>query len=179
MINLLPSKEKRILVQERKFKITLILGCSFLLALIVLNLGLLGIKFYLSTTIGALEQKIVDLRTRIESPSNKALKKKVTNFNSDLGQSKTWFEDQQSVTKILEHISSLLPKHTYLISLVLQQPKTQVTILGFAPDRQTLFELKKNFEDQPQIKNFHFPPSNWIEPEQIQFNLRFNYVFQD
>jgi len=60
-----------------------------------------------------------------------------------------------------------------LTSFFYQKDRKEIYLSGFAPTREVLFKLKKNFESKEMIKDLSFPLSNWVEPEDIEFNLRF------
>lgn len=173
MINLLPQEEKKGLLAEEQFRITLVLGFLFLVFLFSLTSLLFSLKTYIKTQVDYEKEKASQYLREVEGEEAQALKRKILDFNSDLSESVSVFEEQVFLTDILEKISQLLPEGTHSTSFYYQKEVNEVRLLGFSPNRSSLFELKKNFEKEDWIKEFEFPASNWIEPEDIEFNLSF------
>lgn len=173
MINLLPPKEREVLISEENFKITLILGILFLIFLFSLSLLLSSLKIYISKQVDSEREKITLYQKDIETSEAQALKERISTFNADLSESVSFFDKQVFLTDIFEEINQLLPESTYLTSFFYQEEGREVSLLGFAPTREVLFELKKNFESKEMIKDFNFPLLNWVKPKDIEFHLRF------
>lgn len=173
MINLLPQKEKKALLSEEQFRITLVLGTLFLIFLFSLASLLFSLKAYIKNQVSLERERVTQYQKEIEDREAQALKKKISDFNSDLSNSLPFFEEQVFLTNIFEEISPLLPEGSYLTSFFYQKERKEISLLGFAPTRDSLFELKKNFEKEDKIKDLNFPASNWIKSKDIEFNLSF------
>lgn len=175
MINLLPPEERETLIFKKRFKIVLILGTLFLIFLAFLGSFLLSLKIFVSSQADSERERFVLKRKEIETSEAQALREKTTFFNSNLSKLDSFFEDQIFLTDVFEEINQLLPEGTYLTSFFYQEDKKQFSLTGFAPTREVLFELKKNFEEKEEIMEFNFPPSNWVEPRDIDFHLSFQW----
>ena len=173
MINLLPPKEKGILVSEERLKITLILGILFLVFLSFLGLILFSFKAFLLNQMSSEKEKLLLKQKRIETSEIQALREKTSFFNSRFLELNSFFENRIFLTDIFKGIDQLLPEGTYLTSFFYQKDRKEIYLSGFAPTREVLFKLKKNFESKEMIKDLSFPLSNWVEPEDIEFHLRF------
>jgi len=166
MINLLPSKEKKALIQEENWKIVLILGFLVLIFLISLVLILLSIKISISGQVES--QKIF-----LNQPYPQDLQKMIETANQNLSKLNSFYQGQIYLTKILERISINLPPKTYLTSFSYQKERGQITLLGFAPTREILLEFKKSLEKEKDFAEIYFPAQNWFKPIDIDFSVTF------
>jgi len=48
-----------------------------------------------------------------------------------------------------------------------------VSLSGFAPTTETLFEFKENLEKEASFKEVCFPPTNWVNLTDIDFSVTF------
>lgn len=173
MINLLPQKEKEFLIQEEQLRIVLVLGILFLALLVFLALALFLINTYILRQIDLGQAKISLEDGEFKNSDTRVLKEKVSFFNQELLKLDAFFEDQVSLTSAISKISQTLPSGVYLSSLSYQKDTEKISLSGFCPTREVLFELKKNLESEEKIKELDFPPSNWAKPKDIEFHLNF------
>jgi Tfp pilus assembly protein PilN len=175
MINLLPPVEKEELLLRERQNLILILGILLLLFLVSLSLILFSIKISLA---GDLEiQKITLKELEKEVFSSQGLEEKIKNSNQLLFNLHSFYQNQFSLTQILEKISGLLPPGVYLTNVNFTHPQKekgfQVSLSGFCPDRETLISFKKNLEMEKNFSEIYFPPENWLKPNDINFNVTF------
>jgi len=173
MINLLPPSYKKEILQEQNWKLTLILGLLFLIFSVSLILVLFSIKIYIQGQVEPLkvlteagekslqESGILDFREKIESANQKILKLE------------SFYKNQDSTLIFLENIFKLIPENIYLTGFFWQKSASQASFNGFSPSREVLFELKKNLEERKEFSDISFPPSNWINPVDIDFQATF------
>ena len=173
MINLLPPKEKEELTWEESWKLVLILGMLSLIFLISLSLILFSIKTYISGELKS-QKILVELEEkRLEVSEVKDLQKKVVALNQNLFKLDSFYQNQISLTKILEKVSETLPPGIYLTDFSFQKDISQIRISGFSPERETLFEFKRELEKEKDFREIYFPASNWVKPREIDFYLTF------
>lgn len=173
MINLLPPRKKEILIQIEYWKLTLILGILVLVFLISFSLILLSVKTYISGKLGS-EKILVEIKEKqLETSEMEDLQKKITAANQNLSKLDSFYQSQANLTKILEEISKTLPSGIYLTSFSYRKDISKIELSGFSPEREALFELKKNLEKEKNFQEIYFPPSNWIKPIEIDFYATF------
>ena len=171
MINLLPLQEKEGLKQEENFKLVLTIGILILSSLVVLSLILLSIEAYIKGQ--AQSQKIlIDLEKK-ETSQFKELEEKVISINRDLSNLDTFYQNQASLTQLLEKTSSSLVTGMYLNSFSYQKNTSQVKLAGFCPTIEALSEFKGNLKKEKQFKEIYFPLSNWVQSKDINFSAIF------
>ncbi len=178
MINLLSPEEKnRLLLEERK-KIITILWFLFLFFLFCFTLILFSIRFYLQGQVES--QKIIFQQTQksTEQFEIKEFQEKFNSFNIALVNLDSFYKQKVYFSEILEKISKILHEEAYLtnISVTLSTDKetpAQVALSGFIPNRENLFEFKKTLEKEEGIKEVSFPPTNWVNPVDINFFVTF------
>ncbi|MBZ9572049.1 PilN domain-containing protein [Patescibacteria group bacterium] len=173
MINLLPPKEKTDLIQEENWKLVLILGILVLISLFCLASILFAIKINISGKV-EFQKTLVDREEKkFKTFEIEALREKITSANQDLSKLNSFYQSQTNLTEILEKISGVFPEGMYLNSLSYQKETSQISLSGFAQNRETLFDFKKNLEKEKRVSEIYFPPQNWVKPTEIDFQVNF------
>ncbi len=173
MINLLPPKEKRVLQVEEKRKIVLILGLLSFVFLACLIMILVSIKFYISGQVSVEKIILEQGREEMGLPKDEDLTEKIKEANKSFVKINSFYENQFKLTDVIEKVSGTVPEDVYLTIFSYQPKEGQITISGFAEDRESLFQFKKSLETEEEFKELFFPPSTWITAEDINFNLNF------
>jgi Tfp pilus assembly protein PilN len=175
MINLLPEKYKRELREERKFRLLLVLLFVFTTALVCFALMLGVIKVYIAGSLLLQESKIALLQVRF-SQDNPALAE-IQAFNEKVSQVSRFLKGSRSVSPILQALAQVLSGGMYLTSFDYDPPtikNARIQVSGFAKNRETLFVFRENLQKHPLFSELSFPPSNWVQPEDIRFSLQTN-----
>ncbi|MCP6718438.1 MAG: hypothetical protein KJI70_02780 [Patescibacteria group bacterium] len=179
MINLLPLKQKRSLLQEERFRLTLILGTLFLAFLICLSLILFLIKNY---TLWDLEAQKILIQEKEKTLSlSQELEKEMKEANLFLSNLVSFYDEKVSAAQILEIINNTLPSGVYLTSFDFVIPaikgkeKPRIALRGFSPDRETLLTFQVNLKKEKRFSEIYFSPESWIEPENVEFNVTFRF----
>lgn len=173
MINLLPPKQKEELLAQEQFKIVLILGIVIISFLLSLALILFSIKTFMESDLQIekifIEQKEKELKNlKIED-----LEEKIKEYNITLSKLNDFYQKQKSLTEVLEKISKTLPEKIYLTTFNFDYSNSQISLSGFSPSRELLLELKENLEKSGDFKDINFPPTTWIESNNINFTVTF------
>ena len=181
MINLLPERYKRELREERKFRLLSVLLFAFTTALVCFALMLGIIRVYIAGSLLLQESKISVLEVR--SGDNPALTE-IQAFNEKVSQVSRFLKSSRPVSPILEALGSILPSGAYFTSFDYDPPVIQIkggeaqpvsariSVAGFAKNRETLFGFRENLQKHPLFSELSFPPSNWVQPEDIRFSLQ-------
>jgi len=170
MINLLPSKEKESLIQEENWKLVLILGTLFLSFLICLVLILFSIQIYISGKIQS-QKVIIEIEEKeFRDPETQNFREKIVLINQNLLKLNSFYQSQTNLTEILEKISGIFPEGMYLTSLSYQKENLQISLSGYAPNREVLVGFKKNLEKE--FPDPHFSPQSWFKPTDFQVNFK-------
>ena len=170
MINLLPPKEKESLIQEENWKLVLILGTLFLSFLICLVLILFSIQIYISGKIQS-QKVIIEIEEKeFRDPESQNFRGKIVLINQDLSKLNSFYQSQTNLTEILEKISGIFPEEMYLTSISYQKETFQISLSGFAPNREVLVGFKKNLEKE--FPDPHFSPQSWFKPTDFQVNFK-------
>lgn len=173
MINLLPPEEKRILEAESKFKLIIIWGLIVIFSLVAFSLILLSIKFYVSSMVETQEERFTDSQ-------GQNLLNEVGDINEELRLLGLFYQNQIIFSSAFLLVVNAIPKeiniNTLYFSIKIEEdgPILVGSLTGHSPNREALFSLKKNMEDEPSFWNIDFPPSNWVKPTDINFSITFN-----
>jgi len=179
MINLLPPLEKEKLLLERKRKLIIILWIFVLSFVFYFILILLPIKFYIQGQVEYQRIILQEVKKEFEQSGVQDLQEKIDSANLALTKLDNFYQNKIYLVEILEKISGALPQETYItdLSAILfetdEELELRVSLSGFAPTREILFNLKKNLEEEKDFKKVHFPPTNWVEPFDIDFLVNF------
>lgn len=179
MINLLPEREKEELLIERSRRLLFILEILFLLFLICFSLILFSIRIHIDGEFESQRILVDSEEKEFQFSEYQKLETEVQFLNRNLTNIKSFYQTQPDITGILEKINETLPAELYLNQLSLRRllsGEYEVSIAGFSPEREGLFKFKKNLESENQFKEIYFPPVNWTEPTDIDFNLTFKVI---
>lgn len=171
MINLLPPQQKEELLKEERWKLSLILGILVLIFFLFLILILSSIKFSISGKIQS-QKIILEMEEKeFKKAETEGFREKIVSINQNLSKLNSFYQEQTDLTEILEKISAILAPEMYLTNLSYQKEASKISLSGFAPNREVLFEFKKNLEKE--FKEVYFPPENWVKPRDIDFQATF------
>lgn len=180
MINLLPPEEKRELLSEKKKRIIVILWILVLLSLFSLILILVSARIFLETQVLSQKGLLLEVERGSNQPEMRDFQEKISLINQNLTKLKNFYKEKIYFPDILERVSKTLPQQLYLtnfsaaLSLSGEEPIVKVSLSGFAPSREILFEFKQALEKESGFKNVYFSPANWVKPTDIDFLVTFN-----
>lgn len=176
MINLLPPQQKKELLVEERFKLVLIFGILTLLFLISLSLILFSVKIYISGQVESQKILINIEEEKLKLLGVQKLEEEIKLINQNLSQLNNFYQKQPNLTFWLTKISETLRPGMYLTALSLtpvpEENKFEVSLKGFAPNRDRLSEFKRNLEAGP-FEEIYFPVSNWIDPSNFLVTFEF------
>ena len=181
MINLLPTKQKRELLEQERLRLLFILGALFLAFLLSFALILILVKSYFLQSIEnervlfKEREKIVSLYSDTET--------EITQANNLFSNILSVYKNQYKLTDTLEEVYRIFPNGTYLSGFnftISQQvvngvPKNlaKVALTGVCPTRDLLLQFKDSLQKQDNFANVYFSPNSWIEPINPNFNVSF------
>lgn len=171
MINLLPPEEKEKLLLEQKKRIVIILWFLVLFFLVCLPLILFAAEIYLKDQLDTQKTLLTEVQKEYNRPEIQNLQEKIKTTNSILTKLNSFYQKKIYFTEILERISKTLPEGTYLtnFSTIFSPDTLKVSLSGFVPTIEILFEFKKNLEKEEDFKEIFFPLANWVKPTNIDF----------
>lgn len=179
MLNLLPPQQKKELLEEENWKLTLILMTVFTFFLTALFFVLLLINIIILSN---LEIQRINLSQQGKTPDNlqaQILEKDLADFNQTISGLDIFYQNQFVITDTIAQISKLLlSSDLYLtdfsfVSFASQQKEFigQISLSGFASKRNSLMNFKKELEKIENFQEINFPSSNWIRPININFTV--------
>ena len=190
MINLLSQTEKKVLKTEMNYKTLLVLAITFLCALVCFILILLSIKIYITGQTTAENIIFQQLEDQAQKSKSQETENMIKAYNKNMANINFLYKDRQETSELLQKISEILPSDIYLTRFSFNtveekvkiknsdktkiELKREISISGFSPSRERLFELKKILESQSDFKEVYFPASSWTKPYDINFSLKFN-----
>lgn len=180
MINLLPSKEKQILLKQKQFQIVLILGILFMVCLFCFSLILFFIKTDIQQKVLLAERALEQKNKEFKISEINSLESNINAFNQIFSKIDSFYEQEFYLTDIFHTLSQTLPAGRqvmpsgfYLTNFSYNQEEKKVLLSGFCPDRDALSEFKTNLEKQEILKEISFPASNWAKSTDIDFFVSF------
>ena len=170
MINLLPFEEKKFLETEKNWRLIIILGSLILMFLICLILILSAIKLSMSGNLRSQQIMIDTEEKELKKPEIQDIQEKIRSVNQNLSKLNTFYQEQVSLTDVFEKISKILSPGMYLNNLAYQKNASKFSLSGSAPNKETLFEFKKNLEQE--FKEVSLSNQSWIDPANFQVTFR-------
>ena len=171
MINLLPATEKENLLLEKNKRIVIILWLLLLFFLTCLILILFSIKIYIQAQVKSQQYLLTEVKKEKNQSEIENFKEEINSINSNLTKLNSFYQNEIYLSDILEKISKTLPKELYLTNLSVIFPS--VSLSGFAPTTEALFEFKENLEKEPSFKEVSFPTADWVDLVDIDFSATF------
>ena len=179
MINILPPSEKRNILVNEKEKIVLILGILVSIFLLCSALVLFSIMIYIEGEAKA-EKIILDQEKReFEGSEARGFSEKIKTANKKFSDLEDFYLNQARAVEIIEKISSTLPEGVYLDSIFYNKNNYRINLSGLAKTQESLYQFRQNLESQEKFDGIYFPPSTWIESENITFNVGFDIKNED
>jgi hypothetical protein len=176
MINLLPTKEKEVLLAELRKRMIIILCFLFLFFLVCLVLISFSIRIYLGGQIESQKTFLAESEKEFVESESQELQEKIKSANQRFKELSSFYKGKVYFFEISEKIAKTLPNTFYLTDFslkLLQEKEVMVSLSGFAPLREDLFEFKKNLEQEENFKEVSFPPANWVKAKDINFHVTF------
>jgi len=179
MINLLPQNEKKILDNREKRKLILILeilGFSFFLCLILI---LVSTKIYIYGQVEAGKIMLERQKNNFEISEEKDHSEKIKEANKKFSELKTFYSSQVQVSEILQILLDVTPEGIYFNNLAYQKQQatsSEITLSGFSRTGDDLLKFKDGLDKEERFESAYFPPSTWIESENVDFNVKFKVL---
>jgi len=172
MINLLPNKEKEELRLEEQKKIILILGIQILILFVSLLLVLFSIDIYISSQVNV--QKIIfsQEEKKFGESEAKIFQEKLEFLNQDISNLSSFYKNQINLTEILNKISNILPSGISLNYFSFITDTSQISLVGSAPDRETLLKFRENIEKEKKFSQIEFSSNSWLDPTNFSVNFK-------
>ncbi|PJB99243.1 MAG: hypothetical protein CO077_02775 [Candidatus Nealsonbacteria bacterium CG_4_9_14_0_8_um_filter_35_12] len=171
LTNLLPPRNKAELFEEEVKNLIIILGILFFIFLFSFTLILFEIQNYISEQVDS-EKITMDLeKKRVEDSETQNLRAKIISLNKTLAQLNSFYQEQNKLAEVLNKISEILPPQMYLTNFSYQKELNQVSLSGFSPTKEILYDFNKNLEKE--FSNVYFPLQNWVKSTDIDFQATF------
>jgi len=181
MINLLPPKEKEILLLEHNKKLVSVLGWMVLIILICLLLVLLSVKYYILSESVFQKATLQEAEKKYQTINFTDTKNAIKGYNEKLSLIRDFYKDDFYFSDALKIISDMQrPKGVYLTNLFLSKNEKdgsiKANIAGFSDTRENLITLKDSIEGVKEIRNPSFSQASWIKQNDITFSLTFDII---
>ena len=190
MINLLPQTEKKVLKIEMAYKALLILAVTLLCVLVCFILILSSIKIYIAGQANVENIVFEQFEKQIQSSKSRETEDKIKIYNQNIADINSFYKDRTEISELLQEVSEILPSDIYLTYFSFKtteekvkiensdktkkEIKREVSMSGFSPSRERLFELKQILESKSDFKEVYLPASSWTKPYDINFSLKFS-----
>tara|TARA_Y100000310_G_C20561074_1_gene753089 strand:- start:680 stop:1096 length:417 start_codon:yes stop_codon:yes gene_type:complete len=109
-----------------------------------------------------------------------AIQDRIDASNVILTELDEFYQDKVYFTNILKDASEILPKGSYLNNFSIisftkeEESGLEISLSGYMPTREDLFDFKNNIEGTDVFKDVYFPPTNWTKAFDINFSVKFD-----
>lgn len=173
MINLLPPHYKEELRRTGTLRSLLLFEIVLGLSLVCVLLILFAFQLFLQMRASSLEQEFEQERVVLEQLDRENVQGKAVALNKNARLILSFYEDQIPLSRSLRTLEETLPPQMYVTNMTWQERTSQISLAGYAQDREVLFAFRQNLEREPSFSEVFFPPSNWVEPSDIEFQVSF------
>lgn len=178
MINLLPPPKKQRIGRYRIKRMILVLGLIGTVFLAALALVLLALNFYLQGQVDYQGSLLKAKRGPGKSEKISSIQQEFSAYNNKTAELERFYRNREHPSEFLKEMNETLPSSVHLTSLSYrkikkEEYKAQVSLSGFCPTRGKLLQLKERMDRKSEWEQIKLPPSNWVEPTDINFNVSF------
>ncbi len=177
MINLLPPKEKKNILDRKIEKLIIIMGGMILFSLTFFISLLFSINFYVET---ALESEMISLeqleKDYLQSDAYQ-LQELIVGYNNKFAQARTSYGTRTVFTDSIERVTSLKPEGVAFKNLSMRKSEAGIifSVSGFSRTRANLISFRDDLERSESISNINFSPLSWVRPNNVDFQLAFEF----
>lgn len=181
MINLLPPLEKEKNIKERKGRVLIIFWFYGFFFLCVFSIILFFVDSYIKNEIEIEKILLEAEEKKFEGKGIKEIQAQIAVANQLLSKASSFYASKPYFSDVIVKISENTPDGIYYGNLSVaagrdEKASFKFSLSGFAPSRESLFELKSNLESDGYFHNIDFPTSNWVKPENINFFASFEII---
>ncbi len=173
MINLLPKKNKKELLEERNRNMILILCFLVLFFIVSLTLVFVIINTYIYDQIKISNSFLKESEQQEIKTETQELEKEIKQANDSFKKLDSFYSNKVYFSDIIKEISAIFPQNFYLsnFSINANDQKVTVNLSGFAPLREDLLSFKESLETR--FDNVFLPASNWVNKKDVDFYITF------
>ena len=164
-LNLLPPDKKKRLKKMINFQFLKNIAGIFLIILSVMGIFLLGGQWVLEDYYAKLTENILSLSEK-HSNTNNVIKE----INNTLIKVEKIQKEYLNWTPKILEVSTLIPNDIEINKININQ-KNELTITGWANNRQSLLTLQKTLGEITWLGEFNIPPAQLTEKENINFSF--------
>jgi Tfp pilus assembly protein PilN len=168
MINLLPSEFKEELQKQERTNLVVILGTLVFLFTLSLSMLVFTISIYLQGRVQVYE--IMTEAQKKDESGQEFARREIRSLNFETGNVAAIQNTRVVVSRIVEKLSSDLPRDFYLNAFTYGDSK--VTISGFAPTRAVLIEFRDAIQSDPMFSSVLVPLSIFPQETNVMFTLQ-------
>lgn len=176
MINVLPQEQKRVLKKE--YFIRLLSTYFFLITILALvSTALLLPTYTLSKSKESLlENELIKFDKDNPDLSTDELEKVILDINSKLALLDSMGSESEVSHGVIDRFLKIEKKDISIdkIFYIYGEEKSTLEIVGLAKNRASLNNFKTALEDSGLYENIDLPISNFVKPNDIDFNIKFD-----
>jgi len=169
MINLLPPKQKEILLKEKQFRQTIIFGLMIIFCFFFFCLILLLIAKDMDKKLMVEQFLLKKEQEKFALSEAKTLEEKITQFNKIILGLNSYYKNDFYLSDIFFKLAEIKPSQIYLTDFSYNSNDKKITLFGVAATRSLLSEFKEQLEKTDIFYDIYFPASNWIKSKDINF----------
>lgn len=171
--NLLPKEEQREISLEkisgRLFRFFLVILASLCILIVAFAAG----RLYLQAKISSIRDRIELQENVVSKEDNLKLKQELNEFNGHLSNLVNMEQHHAQWSEVLIEFARLLPQDVAVDSISASRETGFVRITGFALNRDSVLQLRKDLLASPYFKDVNFPLSNLNRATNVTFSYSF------
>lgn len=173
MINLLPPKEKEILLSEINKKLIVVLGIAVLVFLIFLSLVFFFLRYYFLQELFFQKEELSAAEKKYENSDIVRLGQVIGEYNADLAEINDFYKNKIYFSNLLKEISEIQEPEGLRLTRIISEKGSKTSVFGESKNRDALLAFKENLEKSEKIIEVEFSPNSWIKAKDVEFQFVF------
>ncbi len=170
LLNLLPAEKKADRRKDVRFRLIVLHGTTILFLLVLYCCILFGVSMALSKRIDAARASMDNDTEASKRNEIESYEKVFTETNTKISEIMTIADKHVMWKKFFQSIESATPDGIFYTKF-LTKNDFSFSVVGVAPNRESLLILEKNMNDADCFRDVVIPLANKLEKENINFQL--------
>lgn len=170
-INLLPPQQRKA-KETKELMRKLIFASIFLTAILIISWFILFIsQQMINQSLSYQKQEIAIFEKYFNQESNKKIEQDIENVNKILTRVSTIEKNKSNLSNILIELIKTTTSNISFYNIKIVKSERKITMNGFAKTRDDFLKFKNDLEKSEYFDEIVSPPSNIINPENINFSI--------
>lgn len=179
-LNLLPEGLQEAFVFRKRTRIALRLFLASLFLLAIVDTLLVNTILFLRFSLESEQTLLKSEELRGKQEKSTSLAERIREAKSVAQAAEKILESKKLlVAPTLAHLETFLPERAYVKELQFDPVSGKISLTGFAPLREDVFEVESRLKKDSRVSDLDFPYTNFLTPKNVTFRTSFTIANVD